>query len=41
MGHVLDEVAEGGFVVVSYYEDFFDLGDFGDSVEAVFDYGVA
>ncbi len=41
MGHVLDEVTEGGFVVVAYYEDFFDLGDFSNGVEAMFYYGVA
>ena len=35
-GHVLDEVAEGGLVIVADDEDFLDLRYFGDSVEAVF-----
>lgn len=40
LGLVLDEVAEDGLLIVSYNEDFFDLGDLGDSLETVFDDGV-
>lgn len=38
---VLDEVAENGLVVVANEEDFGDLGDSGDGIEAVLDDGLA
>lgn len=38
---VLDEIAEDALVVVADDEDFADLGDFGDCLEAVFDDGVS
>lgn len=38
---VLDKVAEDGLVVVADEEDFGDLGDSGDGVEAVLDDGLA
>lgn len=38
---ILDEVAKDGLVVVADEEDFGDLGDSGDGVEAVLDDGLA
>jgi hypothetical protein len=41
LGNVLDEVPEDRFVVIADNKDFFDLGDLGNSSEAVLDYGMA
>jgi len=38
---ILDEIAEDGLVVVADKEDFGDLGDSGDGIEAVLDNGLA
>lgn len=38
---VLDEVTEDGLVVVADKEDFGDLGDSSDGIEAVLDNGLA
>ena len=38
---ILDEIAEDSLVVVTNEEDFGDLGDSGDSIEAVLDDGLA
>lgn len=34
-GLIFDEVAKDGLFIIAYDEDFVDLGDFGDGLEAV------